>query len=175
MEAIFAHEKKDEDDFYFILGCNETSTPEQITTEYRARVLDCHPDKHPEDPTAGGRCAVLQRAKDVLTDPTERKKYDQWRNSGIAISYSDWCAHRSAIHTSMHWATKKTKPMLNSCEENHHGAEKNPSDAPTHYTVKPKPVDRHSFLDGIRLVEGNSMWERDRASTALKKFRNYEI
>ena len=29
------------------------SQEEQITTEYRARVLDCHPDKHPGDPKAG--------------------------------------------------------------------------------------------------------------------------
>jgi preprotein translocase subunit Sec63 len=34
-----------EDDFYAILGCYENSTNEQISTEYRLKMLKYHPDK----------------------------------------------------------------------------------------------------------------------------------
>lgn len=43
--------------------------------------------------------AKVQRAKDVLTDDQQRKKYDTWRNSGIAMSYDQWCAMRDSVHT----------------------------------------------------------------------------
>jgi hypothetical protein len=36
-------EKKPHEDYYEVLGCSEFSTPSQIATEYRIKVLECHP------------------------------------------------------------------------------------------------------------------------------------
>ena len=43
MDSILTYEK--EENLYEILGCAETSTKEQIATEYRLRIRKCHPDK----------------------------------------------------------------------------------------------------------------------------------
>ena len=43
--------------------------------------------------------AKLQRAKEVLTDPTSRQDYDKWRHSGMCMSYNDWCARRQVMQT----------------------------------------------------------------------------
>ncbi len=40
-----------------------------------------------------------------MTDPAERKRYDRWLSSGIAMSYQQWVRLKDAVHTSMHWAT----------------------------------------------------------------------
>ena len=41
------------------------------------RVCRCHPDKHPNDPTAANRFHVLKHAYDVLSDPKRRELYDR--------------------------------------------------------------------------------------------------
>lgn len=33
---------------------------EQIAAEYKARVLNCHPDKHPNDPEKGNLLQIAQ-------------------------------------------------------------------------------------------------------------------
>ena len=70
---------------------------DQILTEYKKRVISCHPDKNPDDSTAHERFELLKVAKETLTDSTIRTKYDQWLNSGICMSWKDW-SHRSDSH-----------------------------------------------------------------------------
>jgi hypothetical protein len=45
------------------------------------------------------RFQLLTKAKEILTDPESRSKYDKWRRSGIAMSYDNWCGLRGAVHT----------------------------------------------------------------------------
>ncbi|XP_076364353.1 dnaJ homolog subfamily C member 12-like [Tachypleus tridentatus] len=112
MDSILHFERKEEDDFYFILGCDELSSTEQILAEYRCRAVGIHPDKNP-DSNAVQRFQKLQRAKDVLTDPEMRKLYDKWRRGCIAMPFEQWTNLGKSAHTSMHWVTKKRKePML---------------------------------------------------------------
>ena len=85
MDSILNFERDESKDFYAILGCDELSSTEQIQTEYKMRVLDCHPDKHPNDANAAERFTILQHAKEVLCDTEQRANYDKWKNSGINI------------------------------------------------------------------------------------------
>ncbi|KAK3090945.1 hypothetical protein FSP39_015971 [Pinctada imbricata] len=158
------YERVDDDDFYDILGCSEHSTIEQINTEYKARVLDCHPDKHPNDSNAAERFSKLQRAKETLSDPEKRKFYDAWRNSGLIISYDKWCAQRSATHTSMHWASVKTQPMLQ-------------GDPPPQPSSSSTPDQEQYNMRNVHIYSNapTVTWERDSPSEILRKFRNYEI
>ena len=47
------------------------------------------------------------QAKSVLNEPSERKRYDLWLDSGIAMTFRQWQGLKDAVHTSMHWATPK--------------------------------------------------------------------
>ena len=48
------------------------------------------------------------QAKNILIDPEQRKRYDAWRNSGIAMSYKQWIGLKDSVQASMHWVTPKT-------------------------------------------------------------------
>ncbi|OWF43166.1 dnaJ homolog subfamily C member 12-like [Mizuhopecten yessoensis] len=170
MEEILQHKCREEDDFYKILNCSEHSSTEQINTEYKILALECHPDKNPADHTAVEKFARLQKAKEVLSDQEMRKKYDKWKNSGIAMSYDQWSGLRDSVHTSMHWASVKPQPMLDHPE---HRIKRPTQRSDTHGSV---PVSTTSTSYQLATKEASSPpWERDAASTTLSKFRNYEI
>ena len=38
--------------------------------------------------------AQIERAKRILCDEESRKNYDKWLDSGLCISYSEWCARK---------------------------------------------------------------------------------
>ncbi|XP_013370357.1 PREDICTED: dnaJ homolog subfamily C member 12 isoform X2 [Chinchilla lanigera] len=61
MDAILNYRADDSEDYYALLGCDERSSVEQILAEFRIRALECHPDKHPEDPNAAGKDTVSKR------------------------------------------------------------------------------------------------------------------
>ncbi|XP_014787648.1 dnaJ homolog subfamily C member 12 [Octopus bimaculoides] len=148
MTDVLNYEFNPDEDYYKILGCHQLSTIEQINAEYKARVLSCHPDKHPDDPQAAKRFILLQIAKDVLSCPGSRKKYDQWLNSGLAISFKEWCSMNDKTHSSMHWASTKPKP----------------------FQVKNNEEDECPAK-----LEKCPQWHKRDDCPMLEKFRNYEI
>ncbi|XP_041363491.1 dnaJ homolog subfamily C member 12-like [Gigantopelta aegis] len=186
MDKIFNYKRKQEDDYYYIIGCDELSNESQILAEYKARVLSCHPDKHPNDPDAAEQFTKLQKVKEVLTDPKKRAHYDKWRTSGIAMPYDDWCSLRDSVHVSMHWGTVKTNPMLSDAEssvssqshtEHEHITTVNESDTDSN-------KDTSHRVDSVQQPEEIARpahqvhcpnWERDCRSGLLQKFRNYDI
>ncbi|TRY71839.1 hypothetical protein TCAL_06106 [Tigriopus californicus] len=121
VDSILNYERDPSEDFYKLLGCDRSSTQEQIITEFKTRAKKCHPDKarinNPNDPDAlneeklpgkTDEFQLLHQAKSVLTNPEERRKYDKWLDSGLSMSYKQWKGMRESVHTSMHWATPKT-------------------------------------------------------------------
>ena len=58
------------------------------------------------------------QAKSVLNEPSERKRYDLWLDSGIAMTFRQWQGLKDAVHTSMHWATPKLAGRMLSNGEN---------------------------------------------------------
>ncbi|GFO38077.1 Dnaj homolog subfamily c member 12 [Plakobranchus ocellatus] len=179
IDDILSSAKKPEDDFYFILGCDETSSEEQISTEYKARVLSCHPDKHPHDREAHEKFSKLSRAKETLLDPDKRKDYDKWRRSEIALPYDTW---RSMAHvkTSMHWGVHKPQAAINHSTDNSQETKRNQSnmvgdreesESLTQLKEKMK-FTRRENQNPANTVSG---WERDTSNPMLEKFRNYQI
>ncbi|XP_063912856.1 J domain-containing protein isoform X1 [Zophobas morio] len=112
VDEILNYKRKEEEDYYGILGCDETSTVEQITTEYKVRALQYHPDKNEGDKEAEQKFQLLKEAKETLCDPEKRSNYDKWRGSGISISYRQWLGMKEHVHQSMHWSTPKTKDRM---------------------------------------------------------------
>lgn len=56
VDSILNYERDPNEDFYNLLGCDRSSTQEQIIAEFKARAKKCHPDKtqinNPNDPDA---------------------------------------------------------------------------------------------------------------------------
>ena len=71
--------------------------------------------RHDPSNTSGGNI-VLIKAKESLCDPQERQMYDDWRQAGLAMSYSQWRALKDSVKSSMHWATPRTSGRMLDCQ-----------------------------------------------------------
>ncbi|KAL4640926.1 hypothetical protein GN956_G11718 [Arapaima gigas] len=179
MDAILSSRPEDLEDYYCLLGCDELSSSEQILTEYKIRVLECHPDKHPDNPKAAEEFQKLQEAKEILADENSRKSYDYWRRSRIAVPFREWQALSQSVKTSMHWAVKtKKEPMLEASKETKDKVIGNPMDKVTQ-TECQSSIELRSPITPTSPGENHwhlrFRWTSDAPSELLRKFRNYEI
>lgn len=72
-----------EEDYYAILGVEDTSGPEEIRKAYLTLAKKLHPDRHPNDPekraVAQREFAKVTRAHDIVGDAQRRAEYDALR------------------------------------------------------------------------------------------------
>lgn len=68
-----------EKDFYKVLGVPDTATAEEIKKAYRKLAQTHHPDANPDDAGAEDRFKEISEAYATLSDPEQRKEYDQVR------------------------------------------------------------------------------------------------
>lgn len=66
-------------DYYNILGVPQTATSEEIRQAYRTLARRYHPDTS-QEPNADERFQEAQEAYEVLSSPSQRQKYDHWRD-----------------------------------------------------------------------------------------------
>jgi len=64
-------------DYYKILGIEKTATPSDIKSAYRKLARKYHPDLNPNDKNAKANFQSINEANSVLSDPANRKKYDE--------------------------------------------------------------------------------------------------
>lgn len=70
-------------DYYKILGVSADANAEEIKKAYRRLALETHPDKNPGDSKAEERFKAINEAYGVLSDPSKRTQYDEYRRFGF--------------------------------------------------------------------------------------------
>lgn len=65
-------------DYYKILGLTKNATADEIKKAYRKLARQHHPDLNPNNPEAVKLFQQINEANEVLSDPENRKKYDQY-------------------------------------------------------------------------------------------------
>ena len=65
--------------YYEVMGLTMDATDEEIKKTYRQLALSLHPDKNLDNPDiANNEFKLLQEAYDVLSDPKERKWFENF-------------------------------------------------------------------------------------------------
>jgi DnaJ-class molecular chaperone len=72
-------------DYYEVLGVKRDASEDQIKQAYRKLARKFHPDLNPGDKTAEEKFKELQAAYDVLSEPENRKLYDQYGENWRAV------------------------------------------------------------------------------------------
>ena len=65
-------------DFYEMLGCSRTASPEDIKKAYRKLAMEHHPDRNQGNKDAEKKFKELSHAYDILKDPDKRAAYDRY-------------------------------------------------------------------------------------------------
>ena len=66
-------------DYYQILGVDKAASQKEITAAYRRLAKKHHPDNNPGDSSAEARFKEVSEANSVLSDPEQRRQYDEAR------------------------------------------------------------------------------------------------
>jgi curved DNA-binding protein len=72
-------------DYYEVLGLKRGASEDEIKRAYRKLARKFHPDLNPGDKTAEEQFKGLQEAYDVLSEPENRKLYDQYGENWRAV------------------------------------------------------------------------------------------
>lgn len=75
-------------DFYKVLGVSKDVTPAELKKVYRKLARKYHPDSNPGNAAAEAKFKEISEANSVLSDPEQRKEYDQIRAMGSGARFT---------------------------------------------------------------------------------------
>lgn len=74
-------------DFYAVLGVSKDVSEAELKKTYRKLARQYHPDSNPGDAKAESRFKEISEAHSVLSDPEQRREYDQVRAMGSGARF----------------------------------------------------------------------------------------
>lgn len=75
-------------DFYAVLGVSKDVTAPELKKVYRKLARKYHPDSNPGDAASEAKFKEISEANSVLSDPEQRKEYDQVRAMGNGARFT---------------------------------------------------------------------------------------
>ncbi|WP_423920312.1 DnaJ C-terminal domain-containing protein [Frigoribacterium sp. 2-23] len=75
-------------DFYAVLGVSKDVTPAELKKVYRKLARKYHPDSNPGDAASEAKFKEISEANSVLSDPEQRREYDQIRAMGSGARFT---------------------------------------------------------------------------------------
>ncbi len=70
-------------DYYEILGVSKNADAAELKKAYRKMAIKYHPDKNPDDKEAEEKFKEAAEAYEILNDPNQRARYDQFGHAGM--------------------------------------------------------------------------------------------
>ncbi|MDX2175281.1 MAG: molecular chaperone DnaJ [Candidatus Sumerlaeia bacterium] len=83
-------------DYYEVLGVQKTADPAEIKKAFRAKAMQYHPDRNPENSEeAAEKFKEASEAYEVLSDADKRARYDRFGHEGVKTAFGhdgnfDW-------------------------------------------------------------------------------------
>lgn len=156
------------EDFYSLLGCDESSSCEQITKEYHIRAKVYHPDRISDEEErlkAESMFTKLNRAHEILSNEETRQSYDSWRRSGLKMPFDDWLGLHKRMKPSLHFRDPPKQLSLPADRVDPQTESQEKSKSKEHFQSSGSA---HSH---IQFRSGNTNYN----SSLLKQFRTYKI
>ena len=69
-------------DYYEVLDIKRDASQSEIKKSFRSLARKFHPDKNPNDPESELKFKEVQEAYAILSNPSEKRKYDTYGHNG---------------------------------------------------------------------------------------------